>query len=62
MLLVAIKPPVFDESNEMKYFVDESLPQTLREDKDTTWVVEFYTTFSPECNALKPVFAALSRE
>ena len=46
----------------MKYFVDDTLPEQLKNDKDTIWVVEIYTTFSPHCNAVKPIFGALSRE
>lgn len=60
--MVAVRTPTFDESPEMKYFVDTSLPEQLKNDKKTIWIVEFYTTFSPHCNAVKPIFGALSRE
>ena len=46
----------------MKYFVDSALKEQLKTDPDTTWVVEFYTAFSPHCNAVKPIFGAISRE
>ena len=62
VLMVAVRTPTFEESSEMKYFVDDSLPQQLKNDQDTIWIVEFYTTFSPHCNAVKPIFADLSRE
>ena len=60
--MFTVRPPDFEESNEMKYFVDDSLPSLLKEDKQTIWVVEFYTTFSPHCSAIKPIFGQLSRE
>jgi len=62
VLVFAVKPPDFEESNEMKYFVDDSLPSVLKEDKHTIWVVEFYTTFSPHCSAIKSIYGQLSRE
>ncbi|KAL5266028.1 hypothetical protein ACHWQZ_G006624 [Mnemiopsis leidyi] len=62
VLMVTVRTPSFEESAEMKYFVDDTLPQQLKNDTETIWVVEFYTTFSPHCNAVKPIFGALSRE
>ena len=62
VVMVTVRTPTFVESPEMKYFVDDSLPELLKEDKDTLWIVEFYTSFSPHCNAVKPIFGALSRE
>ncbi|XP_063676178.1 thioredoxin-related transmembrane protein 2-like isoform X1 [Bolinopsis microptera] len=62
VLMVTVRTPSFEESSEMKYFVDNTLPEQLKNDKHSIWVVEFYTTFSPHCNAVKPIFGALSRE
>lgn len=62
VLMVTVRTPDVEDSGEMRYFVDDSLPVQLREDKETIWVIEFYTTFSPHCNAVKPIFGSLSRE
>ena len=39
-----------------------TLQETLMEDDDVVWLVEFYTTWSPPCKAVMPAFAALSNE
>lgn len=51
----------FLEGNEVTtYFNAKTLEEELDEHPNVTWVVLFYTTWSPKCNQVFPVFAELS--
>ncbi|XP_078490421.1 thioredoxin-related transmembrane protein 2-B [Ciona intestinalis] len=51
-----------DGPEELTYFSDTTLQESLEEDKRVTWVVLFYTTWSPHCHSVSPVFSELSNE
>ena len=42
------------------YFRGASLEEELKRDKKTTWIVAFYTVWSPSCVNFAPTFAKLS--
>uniref|UniRef100_H2ZJ85 Thioredoxin domain-containing protein n=1 Tax=Ciona savignyi TaxID=51511 RepID=H2ZJ85_CIOSA len=51
-----------DVPEDLTYFSDTTLQEALDEDRRVTWVVEFYTTWSPHCHSVSPVFSELSNE
>ncbi|CAK8695105.1 unnamed protein product [Clavelina lepadiformis] len=51
-----------DGPEEIIYFSDKTLEETLAEDRRVTWMIAFYTTWSPPCHAVMPAFACLSNE
>uniref|UniRef100_A0AC35TI00 Thioredoxin domain-containing protein n=1 Tax=Rhabditophanes sp. KR3021 TaxID=114890 RepID=A0AC35TI00_9BILA len=52
--------PVYAESDKVTYFHGEDLYKKIKENTNTVWIVQFYTTWSPECRHLTPVFSKLS--
>ncbi|CAD6188067.1 unnamed protein product [Caenorhabditis auriculariae] len=60
--LVVFPEPAFSGPENVTYFQGEQLYDQLVKDKKTTWVVQFFTTWSGECKHTTPVFAALSEK
>jgi len=53
----------FVEGNEITtYFNGNTLEEELENNPSVTWVILFFTTWSPKCNAVMPVFAGLSEQ
>ncbi|XP_039259956.1 thioredoxin-related transmembrane protein 2-like [Styela clava] len=58
-----ILPDVFiEESDEILHVDDNTIEQVMREDSKVVWVIEFFTTWSPQCHSVAPVIASLAKE
>lgn len=58
-----IFPDVFTEGpEEILYLSDKTLDEVMRENSSVVWVIEFFTTWSPQCHAVAPVFLDLAKE
>uniref|UniRef100_A0A0K0F6H0 Thioredoxin-related transmembrane protein 2 homolog (inferred by orthology to a C. elegans protein) n=1 Tax=Strongyloides venezuelensis TaxID=75913 RepID=A0A0K0F6H0_STRVS len=60
IVTVVFPQPAYQESDNVIYFRSEDLHKKIKDDTNTVWVVEFYTTWSPECRHVTPVFSKLS--
>ena len=55
--------PVYKGPEKVIYFKgDNTLTEQLQQDKDVTWIIAFYTNWSPACGKFAPVFSKLSLE
>lgn len=60
---VWVFPDVFDEeADEVLHLDDKTLQDVLHEDRRVVWIVNFYTTWSPQCHSVSPVFATIAKE
>ncbi|KAL3086942.1 hypothetical protein niasHT_021806 [Heterodera trifolii] len=62
LLFVILPEPLPAESTKIRYFRADELQKTIDEDKSVIWVIEFFTTWSPDCRYVAPVFSALSEK
>ncbi|XP_062856983.1 thioredoxin-related transmembrane protein 2-A [Trichomycterus rosablanca] len=60
VFLITCKPPIYTGPESIKYFNDKTLDEELERDGRVTWLLEFYTNWSSECQCFSPVFAELS--
>ncbi|KAE9556089.1 hypothetical protein FO519_000723 [Halicephalobus sp. NKZ332] len=58
--LVVVPEPAYEESDKIIYFRDTDLHNEIQKDTRVTWVIEFFTTWSPECKHLTSTFSKLS--
>ncbi|KAL7078506.1 hypothetical protein ACQ4LE_002120 [Meloidogyne hapla] len=61
-LYILVDEPLPSDSENIKFFNGEELKNTLQEDKSIVWIIEFFSTWSPECRYVRPVFNALSEK
>lgn len=54
--------PVFKGNEVITYFEGSELHDEIEKHKNTTWLVQFYTTWSAESKHVSPVFSALSEK
>uniref|UniRef100_A0A914URH3 Thioredoxin domain-containing protein n=1 Tax=Plectus sambesii TaxID=2011161 RepID=A0A914URH3_9BILA len=54
--------PAYTGPERITYFQGTELHDELERNKRTVWFIEFYTSWSPECRRVGPVFAALSEK
>uniref|UniRef100_A0A0N4ZVH3 Thioredoxin domain-containing protein n=1 Tax=Parastrongyloides trichosuri TaxID=131310 RepID=A0A0N4ZVH3_PARTI len=62
IVTVVFPQPTYQESDKVIYFRADDLYKKIKEDTNIVWVVEFYTTWSPECRHVTPVFSRLSEK
>ncbi|KAI3416153.1 hypothetical protein GPALN_005702 [Globodera pallida] len=62
LIFVLVPEPLPPDSTNIRYFRANELQRTLEEDKSVVWVIEFFTTWSPDCRYVAPVFSALSEK
>lgn len=62
LVTVLFPEPVYSGPENVTYFTGEQLFEQLKTDRKTVWVVQFFTTWSPECKHVTPVFAQLSEK
>jgi len=54
--------PVYKGPEAMVYFRGPNLCDEIKRDKSITWMITFYTSWSPKCVSFAPVFSELSNE
>lgn len=54
--------PFPDGPEDILYFSDKTMKETIEEDSRVVWIIEFYTTWSPQCHTVAPVFSSLSNQ
>lgn len=54
--------PVYQGPENLTYFQGKELDEELQRDKNTVWLITFYTAWSPACSSLAPIFAKLSAQ
>ena len=59
MLVPEQLPP---ESNQVYYFQEDELRRTMEQDRNVVWIIEFFSTWSPECRYVAPVFSTLGEK
>uniref|UniRef100_A0AC34Q650 Thioredoxin domain-containing protein n=1 Tax=Panagrolaimus sp. JU765 TaxID=591449 RepID=A0AC34Q650_9BILA len=59
-ITVMLPEPLYEESDKVRYFQDADLYNEIQKDPKVTWVIEFFTTWSPECKHITPTFSKLS--
>uniref|UniRef100_A0A914E6B9 Thioredoxin domain-containing protein n=1 Tax=Acrobeloides nanus TaxID=290746 RepID=A0A914E6B9_9BILA len=52
--------PAYKDSEKIIYFKGDQFMHELETKKHIHWIIEFYTTWSPECRHITPVFSKLS--
>lgn len=52
--------PKYRGPENITYFLGDDFEKELAKDKSVKWLVEFYTTWNPDCNEFVGVFAELS--
>ncbi|KHN88683.1 Thioredoxin-related transmembrane protein 2 -like protein [Toxocara canis] len=57
---VLFPEPAYTGPEKITYFNGTELYDEVQRNKRVTWLVQFYTTWSPECKHIAPVFAQLS--
>uniref|UniRef100_F1LE08 Thioredoxin-related transmembrane protein 2 n=1 Tax=Ascaris suum TaxID=6253 RepID=F1LE08_ASCSU len=57
---VLLPEPAYSGPQKITYFNGTELNDEIQRNKRITWLVQFYTTWSPECKHIAPVFAQLS--
>uniref|UniRef100_A0A7E4V244 Thioredoxin domain-containing protein n=1 Tax=Panagrellus redivivus TaxID=6233 RepID=A0A7E4V244_PANRE len=60
LVTVLLPEPVYLESNNVTYFRAEGLWNEINQDKRVNWIIVFFTSWSPECRHVTPVFSKLS--
>jgi len=60
VITVLFPQPAYTGPEKVTYFQGAELQDQLNKHKHTTWIIQFYTTWSPECRHVVPVFAKLS--
>lgn len=58
--LMSCKPPLYMGPEYITYFSSKTIGEELQRDRRVTWLVEFYASWSSECQSFAPVFADLS--
>ncbi|KAF8359433.1 hypothetical protein PRIPAC_94428, partial [Pristionchus pacificus] len=58
--MVVFPEPVYNGPENVTYFQGAELYEELTKKNGTTWIIEFYASWSPECRHIQPVFAKLS--
>ncbi|CAJ0581541.1 unnamed protein product, partial [Mesorhabditis spiculigera] len=61
VLAVVFPEPMYDGPENITYFQGEGLFRELTTNKKNTWIIMFYTTWSPDCRHVNPIFAELSQ-
>ncbi|CAI5445434.1 unnamed protein product [Caenorhabditis angaria] len=62
IVTVMFPEPLYDGPEQVTYFQGEQLFEELTKNRNTVWVIQFFTTWSPECKHVTPVFAKLSEK
>ncbi|CAI2347383.1 unnamed protein product [Caenorhabditis sp. 36 PRJEB53466] len=62
IITVLFPEPVYNGPEQVTYFQGEQLYEELTKNRNTVWVIQFITTWSPECKHNTPVFAELSEK
>ncbi|PAV55919.1 hypothetical protein WR25_02759 isoform C [Diploscapter pachys] len=62
VVTVLVPEPAYSGPEKVTYFNNTELFDTLATDRRTTWVIQFYTTWSSECRHSSPVFSQLSEK
>ncbi|VDK69343.1 unnamed protein product [Anisakis simplex] len=57
---VLFPEPAYKGPERVTYFNGAELYEEIQKNKRVTWLVQFYTTWSPECKHIAPVFSQLS--
>ncbi|XP_058496808.1 thioredoxin-related transmembrane protein 2-B [Solea solea] len=60
VFLMTCKPPLYMGPEYIKYFSDKTIDDELDKDSRVTWIVEFFASWSPECQSFASVYADLS--
>ncbi|RCN30928.1 thioredoxin [Ancylostoma caninum] len=59
-ITVVVPEPVYTGPENVTYFQGSELFEELDKDRKSFFVIQFYTTWSPDCKHVTPVFAQLS--
>ena len=59
---MVIPEPSYSGPEKIVYFRATSLEDEIARDKRITWVIAFYTVWSPSCVNFAPIFSKLSAE
>ncbi|CAB3402507.1 unnamed protein product [Caenorhabditis bovis] len=62
VVMLLFPEPVYSGPEQVTYFQGDQLFQELTKNRNTVWVIQFFTTWSPECKHTTPVFAKLSEK
>ncbi|KAK0398937.1 hypothetical protein QR680_002819 [Steinernema hermaphroditum] len=62
VVTVLFPEPAYKGPEKVVYFQGDALIKELESPRKTYWVIQFYTTWSPECRHVTPVFAELSEK
>ncbi|CAP35490.1 Protein CBG17959 [Caenorhabditis briggsae] len=62
IITVVFPEPVYNGPEQVTYFQGEQLYEELTKNRNTIWIIQFFTTWSPECRHVSPVFAELSQK
>jgi len=62
IITVVFPEPAYKGPEKVVYFQGDALFKELESARRSHWVIQFYTTWSPECKHVTPVFAELSEK
>ncbi|EFO98618.1 hypothetical protein CRE_20213 [Caenorhabditis remanei] len=62
IVTVLFPEPAYTGPEQVTYFQGEQLFEELTRNRNTVWVIQFFTTWSQECRHTTPVFAELSQK
>uniref|UniRef100_A0A8R1DJ24 Thioredoxin domain-containing protein n=1 Tax=Caenorhabditis japonica TaxID=281687 RepID=A0A8R1DJ24_CAEJA len=62
VITVLCPEPAYTGPEQITYFQGDQLYEELAKNRNTIWVIQFFTTWSPECKHVHPVFAELSEK
>ncbi|XGW17168.1 hypothetical protein V3C99_002072, partial [Haemonchus contortus] len=60
VVTVLVPEPIYSGPEKITYFQGVELFDELNKDRKSIFIIQFYTTWSPECKHATPVFAQLS--
>ncbi|KAE9418460.1 hypothetical protein Angca_009776 [Angiostrongylus cantonensis] len=60
VVTVLVPEPVYSGPEKITYFQGSELFEELDRDRKSVFVIQFYTSWSPDCRHVNPVFAQLS--
>uniref|UniRef100_A0A1I7TEL8 Thioredoxin domain-containing protein n=1 Tax=Caenorhabditis tropicalis TaxID=1561998 RepID=A0A1I7TEL8_9PELO len=62
IITVLFPEPAYNGPEQVTYFQGSQLFEELTRNRNTIWIIQFFTTWSPECKHTSPVFAELSQK
>ncbi|KJH46960.1 thioredoxin [Dictyocaulus viviparus] len=60
VVTIVVPEPIYSGQENITYFQGPELFEELERDRKSFFIIQFYTTWSPDCRHISPVFAQLS--